>query len=88
MNQVGERPNAASQVLDRLRTLKDRADSTAARVADRLSPVTRQANLSTAAEVVGKAEEMPKYFSDIRGIVFSINEALNKIDETIDRLEL
>ena len=81
------RPTAAAVVLERLHTLKEDANRTAGRIEERLASIVRQPDSPTAGE--GKAsEEMPILFAEMRSILLDIGNALSRINDTLDRVEI
>jgi hypothetical protein len=82
------RLNAASNIMERLGKLQERAENLATQVEGRLSQVVRQPNAPKEETLGAKMEEMPPLFSNMRELILAINVSLTRIEGTLERLEL
>ena len=83
-----QRETAATTVLGRLESVADRARCLADRSEGALAGVTRPVAPETDNKL-GRAEEyMPPLFDSLRGQTYQIEQALRRIEDVLDRLEL
>jgi len=89
MNEKGEptRQPIANELLGRFAALADRAQALAQRTTIRLEPIMRQAALCTE-ECEATEEQYPPILAEYRNKLYEIENAIARIEECLDRVEV
>lgn len=82
------RESVAAEICKFAAGLAERAENLAARMSGKLSPVTTSATPACGVDKKIDSKEYPPLFAELRTRFFSLETAMNQIEDTLSRTEL